>query len=140
MLSAMIPQLAEVKFLGSDQPFSGTIRLHRAVLPSAVAAFAEIEAAGLKDRILSFDGAYVLRTVRGSSSKLSAHGLGTAFDLNCQWNSIRKPAAEIGQQGSLKELVPIFEKHGFRWGGTLPRPDPCHFEFKTQQDEEPAMP
>jgi D-alanyl-D-alanine carboxypeptidase len=140
IISTAIPQLAGVKTLSSDQPFSGTVRLSREATPAAVAAFAEIEAAGLKDRILSFDGSFVPRTIRGAASRLSVHALGTAFDLNCQWNFFGKPAVDAGQKGSVKELVPIFEKHGFKWGGTAGGPDTCHFEFKPPQAEQTAAP
>ena len=109
-------------------------------MPAAMAAFAEIEAAGLKNRILSFDQAFTPRTIRGAASRLSAHALGIAFDLNCKWNVFGQPAAETGHEGSVKELVPIFTKYGFKWGGTSAGRDTCHFEFRPQQAEQPAAP
>lgn len=140
IVSADIPQLVGVSSLGSDQPFSGKVRLSREAMPAAMAAFAEIEAAGLKNRILSFDQAFTPRTIRGAASRLSAHALGIAFDLNCKWNVFGQPAAETGHEGSVKELVPIFTKYGFKWGGTSAGRDTCHFEFRPQQAEQPAAP
>jgi D-alanyl-D-alanine carboxypeptidase len=131
-ISTTIPQLIGIKKFQSDQIFKGVIRLNRVAMPAAIAAFEEIEAVGLKDRILSFDGAFVPRTIRGTE-RLSAHALGLAFDINFRWNMLGKSAAEIGQEGSVKELVPIFEKHGFKWGGTFSRPDGSHFEYQPLQ-------
>lgn len=96
IVSAEIPQLVGVRTLASDQPFSGTVRLSREAMPAALAAFAEIELVGLKDLIVSFDSTFVPRTIRGTVSRLSAHALGIAFDLSCNWNTYGKPAPEIG--------------------------------------------
>jgi hypothetical protein len=140
IVTAKIPQLVGVKTLFTDEEFDGTVRLNRIAMPATIAAFTEIETAGLKDRIVSFEGGFFPREIRGARGRLSAHALGMAFDMNCPWNMLGKPPAEKGQEGSLKELVPIFEKYGFKWGGTFPRPDGCHFEYSPQAPKEQAKP
>ena len=56
-----------------------------------------------------------------ASSKLpSNHSFGTAFDINSDTNPQGKKPPAVGQPGSVRELVPIFEKHGFKWGGQFP--------------------
>jgi hypothetical protein len=89
--------------------------------------------AGLLDRVLTFNGAYVARYKRGRSGddeNLSNHAWGTAFDINAAWNPLGKPPAPIGTKGSVLELVPFAEKRGFVWGGSFKggRVDAMHFE------------
>ncbi|MGB8816328.1 MAG: M15 family metallopeptidase [Rhizobiaceae bacterium] len=139
IVSETIPQLVGVKLFGSDQPFNGTVRLNRAAMSAAIAAFAEIESAGLQDRILSFDAGFVPRALRGNVH-LSNHALGNSFDLNARWNIFGEPPIEAGQEGSVEELVPIFAKHGFIWGGEWTRPDAMHFEFKAATDSNSPQP
>lgn len=55
---------------------------------------------------------------------LSLHSYGMAVDINWRTNP-------IGQRGDIpRELIKIFRKHGWTWGGSWRRPkDPMHFEF-----------
>jgi hypothetical protein len=76
----------------------------------------------------TFDGTFAPRVIRGTTRTLSAHALGIALDINVPWNALgRAPAA--GSEGSVLRLIPIFERHGFAWGGSSTRPDGSHFEF-----------
>ena len=60
---------------------------------------------------------------------LSNHAFGTAFDINVPFNPLGARPALIGKQGSVRELVPIANEHGFFWGGHFgKRPDGMHFE------------
>lgn len=96
--------------------------------------FRDWETAGLIDRILSFDGSFVPRFVRGSRLTLSNHCFGNAFDINCNFNEMGSSPAAIGQRGSVRELVPIATKWGFYWGGFYhTRPDGMHFELSVVQ-------
>jgi len=80
--------------------------------------------------VISWAGAFYPRFIRGSSSSLSNHSWGTAFDINAPQNWLgQQPAAE-GKPGSLLRLVPIANKWGFFWGGHYnSRPDGMHFEL-----------
>jgi Putative peptidoglycan binding domain/D-alanyl-D-alanine carboxypeptidase len=105
------------------------VRLHRSVHEDYLAFMSAIIAAGLEKRILTDDGAFVPRFMRGSRSKLSNHAWGTAFDRNADWNALGCTPAYIGQPGSLREIVAIGNKHNWFWGGHFKqRRDGMHFE------------
>lgn len=108
---------------------SGKLKFHRQAAPHLQAAFAEIAAKGLIGKVLSFDGAWVPRFMRGSGKRYSAHSFGIAFDINSRFNPLGKPPAPSGQEGSVVELVPILEKHGFFWGGNFKLPEGGHFQY-----------
>lgn len=119
----VIPQLAKVK----DGPKSGKIRFNILAADALRDAWAEVEQKGLLDRVTIWGGAYVPKAIRGST-RLSVHACGLAFDINYNENPFGR-IAPAGSAGSVYELVPIFEKHGFKWGGNFNRPDAAHFEY-----------
>jgi hypothetical protein len=80
---------------------------------------------GLLDRILSFGGGFEPRFVRGSTTTLSNHSFGSAFDINVAWNERGHRPALVGEKGSVRELVPITHKWGFWWGGHFISRWPC---------------
>jgi hypothetical protein len=60
---------------------------------------------------------------------LSNHAFSSALDINQRWNGLGMIPALEDAQGSLRELVPIANEHGFFWGGHFKRrPDGMHFE------------
>ena len=83
----------------------------------------------LSQKIITFDGAYAPRFVRGSRQYLSNHSWGTAFDINASYNRLGAVPVALGKLGSVRELVPVAEKHGFFWGGNFSRVDGMHFEI-----------
>lgn len=87
------------------------------------------EKAGLLPLVKSYEGSYVPRLIRGSSSSLSNHAYGSAFDINYFWNQLGKAPARAGKIGSVQELVPLAHEHGFYWGGHFSRLDGMHFEI-----------
>jgi hypothetical protein len=127
-----VPQLA--KITGART----TIAFNKAAADAFKAAWLEIEEQGLLDRVISWNGAFVKRTVRGTSTILSNHACGLAFDINIAANPFGASPAAAGERGSVRELVPIFAKHGFVWGGNANRPDGGHFEFKAAEDSRVA--
>lgn len=72
-----VPQLVGIQGAGR----LGRIYVHRAIERRLPDLFAEWERAGLLNRVLSWDGSYVPRYVRGSRLRLSNHSFGTAFDM-----------------------------------------------------------
>jgi hypothetical protein len=127
-----VPQLAKVTGART------TIAFNKAAADALKAAWLEIEQQGLLDRVISWDGAFVKRTIRGSSTILSNHACGLAFDINVAVHSFGRAPPAAGERGSVRELVPIFAKHGFVWGGDATRPDGGHFEFKAGDDNRVA--
>lgn len=95
--------------------------------------WAEWEKEGLLDRVLSYGGTFVPRFIRGSKTQLSNHTFGSAFDINVPQNMLATMPALVGKKGSVRELVPIANKHGFYWGGHFTRLDGMHFEVAQLQ-------
>jgi peptidoglycan hydrolase-like protein with peptidoglycan-binding domain len=121
-----LPQMR--KAMGHAAP-SG-MSFHKLAAKQLVGMWADWESAGLLDRILSFDGSFNPRFIRGSRTVLSNHAFGTAFDINEPENKLGTRPPLVGQPGSTRELVPIANKWGFYWGGHFgSRPDGMHFEI-----------
>lgn len=80
----------------------------------------------LGKELLSFDGCFNIRMVRGSTSHFSAHSYGLAVDLNAS----RNPMGQVLHSSWSKEFVACFKEQGFDWGGDWHgRKDPMHFSF-----------
>ncbi|MFV5343575.1 M15 family metallopeptidase [Acinetobacter oleivorans] len=122
-----IPQLIGIK----GAPKSGVIYFHTAVKEQLRSLWAEWEKEGLLNRILTYDGAYNPRFIRGKAKEqiLSNHAFGTAFDINAAWNPYGAVPATADQKGCVYELVKIAYHHGFYWGGLFTKPDGMHFEI-----------
>lgn len=103
--------------------------LNKRVAKQTLALWAAWEKAGLLHLILSYEGAFVARLIRGSTSSLSNHAYGSAFDINYFWNQLGRTPARAGSKGSVRELVALAHKHGFFWGGNFARLDGMHFEI-----------
>jgi hypothetical protein len=105
------------------------MRFHRKAKDQVVGLWLSWEKAGLLDRILTYDGAFVPRFIRGSRTSLSNHAFGTAFDINAAFNPLKAEPALIGEKGSVRELVTLANNWGFFWGGHFKsRLDGMHFE------------
>lgn len=122
-----IPQLKGISVFG--KPSSGRMRFHTKAAEQLKALWAAWEAEGLLPLILSYDGSYTPRFIRGSQTHLSNHAYGSAFDINAYWNRLGTVPALLGEKGSVRELAAIANEHGFYWGGHFKaRPDGMHFE------------
>jgi len=120
-----IPQLKNVR----GAPSTCKVQFHKKVGPRVQALFLEWQKAGLLNLISSWEGSYTARFVRGSTSTLSAHSHGSAFDINARYNPIGAEPALVGSVGSVRKLVPIASSLGFYWGGFFKaRKDGMHFE------------
>ena len=119
-----LPQLVGIK----AAPASGNVPCHRLVKDQLTRLWQEWADEGLLHLVKSWAGMYVPRFVRGSRTTLSNHAFGTAFDINAPWNRLGARPTLVGSEGSVRELVPIANKHGFYWGGHFSRQDGMHFE------------
>jgi hypothetical protein len=127
IVTVLVPQLAGKLVAG--KPSKGRMQFHRRAVPQLLALWSAWERAEILDRVLTYDGSFNARFARGSTSELSNHAFGTAFDINARWNRLGTVPALAGQQGSVRELVAIANEHGFFWGGHFKRrPDGMHFE------------
>ncbi len=124
----VVPQLSRVAGAGA----SGRISVHKLVAPQILSFFLDVEQQGLLPLVRTFGGAWAPRFIRGSKTYLSNHAWGTAVDLNVPWNGLGTRGTLVGEQGSVRKLVPIALEHGLYWGGWFQsRPDPMHFEAFT---------
>jgi hypothetical protein len=105
-------------------PIIGPMTCNTQMFPQLRAALDEVVAQGLASAIHpgQYGGCFVPRFIAGTTT-LSNHAFGLAFDLNV-------PENERGTVGRInRQVVAIFEKWGFTWGGTWHYTDPMHFEL-----------
>ena len=127
-----IPELDRMPTFGGR--FRGRVRFHRLGTEQLQRAFAECREVGVIKDIIFWSGSFVPRRIRGSRS-LSRHSWGTALDLNSAQNPYMRTPARKEKPGSLHRVAPIFERHGFAWGGRwAAKPDGMHFELAEKLD------
>lgn len=127
LVSVYVPQLKNIK--GAN---NGNILFHKNGKEQLLALFNRWEQEKLLSLIRTFDGAWVPRFIRGSTTALSNHAYGSAFDINAGWNPLGKPSKLKGQTGVVRELAAVCYEYGFFWlGWSETRPDPMHFEIVT---------
>jgi peptidoglycan hydrolase-like protein with peptidoglycan-binding domain len=120
-----IPALAGVK----GAPSGGKVRIHKAIAGQFTRLWSRWKADGVARLVLTWDGSFVPRFVRGSRTVLSNHSFGSAFDINAAYNPLGAMPALAGHRGSVRDLVMTANEHGFYWGGHYEgRPDGMHFE------------
>ncbi|HET9716856.1 MAG TPA: M15 family metallopeptidase [Pseudolabrys sp.] len=85
--------------------------------------------------LLPLAGSYNCRPVAGSRAR-SMHAYGAAIDINTRYASYWRwaaPRASPQWQNRIPaEIVQIFEKHGFIWGGRWHHYDTMHFEYRPE--------
>jgi hypothetical protein len=121
----------EIPYLKELPPyFPSRIRVHRKAARQIQNVFRQWEDAGLLSQIITYDGGYYPRMIRGSDNRLSAHSYGIAFDINASWNTLGTIPPPAGSRGSVRKLVEIANANGFFWGGHFQqRFDGMHFEL-----------
>lgn len=141
IVTVEVPQLRDCIVPVGKNSFmkeDGRIRFHKNHAGRLVQLFSDWDAAGLMNRILTFDGSFVSRLKRGSTkgvvANLSNHAWGTAFDINAYWNPLGTVPAAMGDRGCARELVEIANQNGFFWGGHFgeKRSDGMHFEVAAE--------
>jgi hypothetical protein len=117
-----VTQLKNIK--GSSKVF-----FHKLAANQLIKLWNDWEREGLLHHVLTWEGSYVPRFVRGSTSSLSNHAFGSAFDINFSWNQLGVTPALVGQKGCVRELVEIANQNGFYWGGHFRKLDGMHFDI-----------
>lgn len=116
------------------EPFSTVtkIRCHKLVGESLVHVLEEIlkQLGSLEEvqraRVHLFGGCYNFRAIKGSN-RLSTHAWGAGIDLDPDRNGLG--IKHDPTKGMMRlEVVKIFEKEGWKWGGRFGRPDCMHFQ------------
>jgi hypothetical protein len=113
--------------VSAEVPIFGTVRCHRLMIPQLIAALSEIEERGLDRHIDTRDygGCWVPRHILfNPNRRLSMHAWGLAIDFNVSTN-------QYGATPQMPpEIVEVFERWGFSWGGHWTIPDGMHFELR----------
>lgn len=82
-------------------------------------------------------GAYNCRAIAGTE-RVSPHGLGIAIDISTKqsdywrWGKPGVDGQPVYRNRIPQEIVAIFEKHGFIWGGKWYHYDTMHFEYRPE--------
>jgi hypothetical protein len=105
-------------------PIMGRVTCHRLMIPQLRGALQDVVDAGLAHTLSSYDGCYVPRFIeRNPENSISLHTWGIAIDMDASKNY-------RGIDGTMHpEVVNIFKRWGFRWGGDWTYTDPMHFEL-----------
>jgi hypothetical protein len=91
----------------------------------------------LRQYVFPLGGTFAWRPIAGTK-RLSPHSWGIAIDLNprhgAYWRDRKKtgPEVEAMRNNYPKEIVEVFEKHGFIWGGKWSHFDLMHFEYRPE--------
>jgi len=91
----------------------------------------------MRQYIFPLGGTFRWRSIAGTS-RLSPHSWGIAIDLNPRHGSywrgkeLRGLQVEELRNSYPQEIVDIFEKHGFIWGGKWSHFDLMHFEYRPE--------
>ena len=95
-------------------------------LPNALKRFVDQPAGAFNWRVIA------------AEKRLSPHSFGIAFDINAAtgdywlWNAGASSRSSIYRNRIPIEIVLIFEKHGFIWGGKWSHYDTLHFEYRPE--------
>ncbi len=82
--------------------------------------------------ITNIAGTYSFRYIK-DTNRLSAHSYGIAIDLNVKQSAYWKWDKEYKFKNKIpKEIVDVFEKYGFIWGGRWYHYDTMHFEYRPE--------
>ena len=110
-------------------PIMGRVTCHRLMLTQLRGALQDVVDAGLASSLTTYDGCYVPRFIeRNPENSISLHTWGIAIDMDAASNY-------RGIRGTMNpEVVKIFKRWGFRWGGDWRYTDPMHFELAALLD------
>jgi hypothetical protein len=122
--------LVDLGVFGGQHSLPQHAQLHVKAKDPFLALLDAWQKAGLLDRIVQWGGSFVPRFKRGSTTSLSNHTWGTAFDINEAKNPLGATPPIVGTPGSVRELVQIANSLGWFWGGHYHmRLDGMHFEL-----------
>lgn len=86
----------------------------------------------LKKYVYPSAGTYNCRVVKDTGNR-SAHSWGVAIDLNTKFSDYWLWSKGKGYRNRIPpEIVAVFEKHGFIWGGKWGHYDTMHFEYRPE--------
>ena len=133
---AILKKLVTVDFGDEHLPFNKEADA-AAALTAIAAGAADLvaEQPQVEDFLFPTSGTFNYRVIAGTD-RLSPHAYGIAIDLKSgadgYWRWATPEAGEQLIQIYPKDLVRLFEKHGFIWGGKWNHFDIFHFEYRPE--------
>jgi D-alanyl-D-alanine carboxypeptidase len=133
------PRMAEIAWLPNRGGGKVKITTVNGVDKALAKVSAELDALPEKytKYLVPNSGTYNCRVIAGTK-RLSMHAYGASIDLNTahtsywQWNKPSEGGVYFWQNEIPMEIVEIFEKHGFIWGGRWYHYDTMHFEYRPE--------
>lgn len=135
------PRLKPVRWLAGSPDGGSLVLMTRVngVADALEAVSGELERlpAEFHSYLRPLGGTYSCRNIL-FSQRLSLHGFGIAIDINPAhadywlWSAAGADGARIPRHRIPIEIVDIFERHGFVWGGRWNRFDTFHFEYRPE--------
>jgi D-alanyl-D-alanine carboxypeptidase len=131
--------LTTITWLAKKAPQKITISERNGVAEHLRAVSKELDALPAKDDIYLTPsaGGYMCRTITGTAQR-SGHGYGIAIDIATKrshywrWAKGGPSRSPVYHNDIPPEIVSIFEKHGFIWGGRWYHYDTMHFEYRPE--------
>ena len=127
------PQLVSVIWL--PRSWGHTVRV--TAVNGVAARLAEISAeldalpASTKRHVYPSAGTYNCRTV-ADTGEPSMHSWGAAIDINAAYGEYWLWPRAASANALPTEIIDIFERHGFIWGGKWSHYDTIHFEYRPE--------
>ncbi len=119
------PSWVRTHIATQNVPLLGSVTCNVAMFPQIRGAIRELIALGLKETITSYSGCFSPRHIlRDPDAGLSHHAWGIAIDVNVPQNYFGDPPNQD------PDMVEVFERWGFIWGGDFIQPDGMHFEYR----------
>jgi hypothetical protein len=131
------PKLKTIAWLPTHHGGHVAITAANGVDQALAAVSQELDALPADDTkfLVPTSGTYNCRNIAGSSVR-SMHAFGAAIDLNAKysdyWRWSKDVTSPVWKNRIPLEIVRVFEKHGFIWGGTWYHFDTMHFEYRPE--------
>ncbi len=134
-----VSQLVDVAWLPSRSQITLRVTKINGVAEKLAAISAELDAlpASFNSYLLPPAGAYTCRMIAGTD-QTSAHSYGIAVDIGIKqahywrWSKPNAAGQRPWRNQIPMEIVRIFERHGFIWGGRWHHFDTMHFEYRPE--------
>jgi hypothetical protein len=127
------PRLTTIAWLPKHQGGTVEIAAANGVDKALSAVSAELDR--LPDEFVKYlvpnSGTYVCRRIAGSTSR-SMHAWGAAIDINAGRADYWRWSKAGWHNRVPMEIVAVFERHGFIWGGRWSHYDTMHFEYRPE--------
>ncbi len=132
------PKLVRVVWLPRSWGHAVSVTSVNGVDRALEAVSRELDDLPAQDRkyLYPIGGTYNCRPVAGTG-QTSMHSWGAAIDINTAYSDYWRWARSGGDASSYRnripaEIVAVFERHGFIWGGRWAHFDTMHFEYRPE--------